>query len=172
MARKTVIDGVIRHNAFFAHPENVLLSMLSDTRKENRQFAVDMILKARQKTVSGANTRQFRVPEINIDANDLKHLINWPSEAVEPPILRDVSENDIKLCAEDENKIVSMLSKYPCHTQAVERTVKLVTEASRKVCGFEARDGYIRSSLTSRQIMAKFNTKNEFAGLSSSSDEE
>ncbi|KAK4875539.1 hypothetical protein RN001_011961 [Aquatica leii] len=30
--------------------------------------------------------------------------------------------------------------KFPCHTQAVERCIKLVTEASSLVCGAEARD--------------------------------
>jgi hypothetical protein len=34
--------------------------------------------------------------------------------------------------------------KLPCHTQAVERCVKLVTEASAAVCVTAARDGFIR----------------------------
>lgn len=52
--------------------------------------------------------------------------------------------------------------QYPCHSQAVERCVKLVTEASLKVCGPEARDGFIRSRIASRQALPKFNTKSEF----------
>ncbi|KAK4871690.1 hypothetical protein RN001_015814 [Aquatica leii] len=52
--------------------------------------------------------------------------------------------------------------KFPCHTQAVERCIKLVTEASSLVCGAEARDGFIRARISSRTAMPKFNTKSEF----------
>lgn len=52
--------------------------------------------------------------------------------------------------------------RFPCHSQAIERCVKLVTEASSKVCGPEARDGFIRSQIVSRQALPKFNTKVEF----------
>ncbi|KAK4883739.1 hypothetical protein RN001_000010 [Aquatica leii] len=48
--------------------------------------------------------------------------------------------------------------KYACHSQAVERNVKLVTE----VCGSEARDGFIRSRITSRDALPKFDTKREY----------
>lgn len=34
------------------------------------------------------------------------------------------------------------LEKYPCHTQSMERCVKLVTEASVSVCGAEANDDF------------------------------
>ncbi|KAI4458007.1 ubiquitin-conjugating enzyme e2 [Holotrichia oblita] len=39
--------------------------------------------------------------------------------------------------------------KFPSHTQSVERCVKLVTEATEKVCGHENRGGYIRATLKS-----------------------
>lgn len=49
-----------------------------------------------------------------------------------------------------------------CHTQAVERCVKLVTEASSLVCSSDARDGLIRSRIESRQKMPSFETKRQF----------
>ncbi|KAK4880965.1 hypothetical protein RN001_004284 [Aquatica leii] len=52
--------------------------------------------------------------------------------------------------------------KYPCHSQAVEQNVKLVTKASAAVCDNEARDGFIRSRITSRDALPKFYTKNEY----------
>ena len=52
--------------------------------------------------------------------------------------------------------------KFPCHTQAVERCVKLVTEASSKVCGHSARDGFIRATLLSRSAMPTFSHKSEY----------
>ena len=52
--------------------------------------------------------------------------------------------------------------KLPCHTQAVERCIKLVTEASIAVCGAAARDGLIRVRNNARKKMLKFETKNDF----------
>jgi len=49
--------------------------------------------------------------------------------------------------------------KYPCHTQAVEGCVKLVTEAASLVCGQNARDEFIRVRLEFRQIIPHFSTK-------------
>ena len=46
--------------------------------------------------------------------------------------------------------------------QAVERGVKLVTEASTLVCGQNSRDSFIRSKTESRQKMPSFETKQEF----------
>ena len=54
------------------------------------------------------------------------------------------------------------LPKWPNHTQAVERGIKLVTESCTAVTGAIERDGYIRQRMHSRQLMPKFNTKNEF----------
>lgn len=53
-------------------------------------------------------------------------------------------------------------SRFMCHTQAVERAVKLVTDASTAVCGESARDGFIRARIESRAIMPSFNTKKEY----------
>lgn len=49
-----------------------------------------------------------------------------------------------------------------CHTQSVERMVKLVTEVSMKVADELRRDGYIRAVLLSRSEMPKFNNKPQF----------
>lgn len=52
--------------------------------------------------------------------------------------------------------------RIPCHTQAVERTVKLVTEAAENVCESLAREGYIKAKINSRKLMPKFDTKKQF----------
>ncbi|XP_031327610.1 uncharacterized protein LOC116158889 [Photinus pyralis] len=54
------------------------------------------------------------------------------------------------------------VEEFPCHSQAVERGVKLVTEASSAVCGSKARDGYIRARIKSRTEVPKFDTKSQF----------
>ena len=49
-----------------------------------------------------------------------------------------------------------VVTKYACHTQAVERCVKMATEASKSICRFEARDVQIRSKNKSREMMLCF----------------
>ncbi|GBM29636.1 hypothetical protein AVEN_130109-1 [Araneus ventricosus] len=51
---------------------------------------------------------------------------------------------------------------FSVHTQAVERYVKLVTEASGKACGAESRDSFIRTTLLSRSNMPNIGHKSDF----------
>jgi len=52
--------------------------------------------------------------------------------------------------------------KYPCHTQAVKRCAKLITEASSVACGVKDRDAFIRVRLESRQMMSYFNSRSQY----------
>lgn len=81
---------------------------------------------------------------------------------VSSPMLQNVSDDDLKLIINSDSDIIRDIKKFPCHTQAVERCVKLVSEASVKVCGQESRDGYIKSTLLSRSIMPEFSKKSDF----------
>ena len=45
--------------------------------------------------------------------------------------------------------------KLPCHTQAVERNIKLVTEASEAVIPKNL-DGFFRNKIKSRSVIKKF----------------
>lgn len=56
-----------------------------------------------------------------------------------------------------------IFNKLPCHTQAVERTVKVVTEAAMTLCNKKSREGFILAKLASRKSMPKFDTKRDFA---------
>ena len=55
-----------------------------------------------------------------------------------------------------------IIPSYNCHTQAVERAIKLVTEAAGLVIGQEARDGFIHQKIKSRKEVGCCHTKNEF----------
>ena len=52
---------------------------------------------------------------------------------------------------------------HPCHNQAVEHHIKLVSEASSVTTGFASRDGLIRQRIKSRHLMKRFDTKKQFA---------
>lgn len=158
-----VVNAVIERNAFFAHPENLLLAMIVDEREHIRELGYRRILKARQTASKGKTIRNFVPPKINFQATDYTEIIHWNTCLVyPPPMLREVCEDDIKSLINSDTKPMRDIKKFPCHTQAVERCVKLVTEASNKVCGHEARDGYIRSTLLSRSVMPNFSQKSDF----------
>src|SRR6218665_3293541 len=76
---KAVIDPVIQRNAYFCHPANLLLAMLTDDRKEIRELGIRRILKARKTVLSGI--RKFVVPKLKFDVSDYTELIDWQLDA-------------------------------------------------------------------------------------------
>ena len=80
----------------------------------------------------------------------------------EPPILDDMSLDEMEMLVASGETSVTDFPRYPCHIQTVERTVKLVTDSFSSVCGEKARDGFIRVRLESRKIMPYFNTKADY----------
>ena len=48
-----------------------------------------------------------------------------------------------------------------CHTESVERHIKLVSEASSLVCDHASREELIRNKLASRATMSCFDTKSQ-----------
>jgi len=158
---KAVIDPIIQRNAYFAHPENLLLAMVTDERHHIKQLGLRRILKARQQMRTGV--RKFCVPTINFDSADYVDLINWmETDVTVPPLLSPIPTSEISSRILDKNDASLSFIQVPCHTQAMERHVKLVTEASQSVCGKRARDGYIKNRIESRRQMAAFNQKTDY----------
>uniref|UniRef100_A0A6P7FVY4 Uncharacterized protein LOC114333263 isoform X1 n=1 Tax=Diabrotica virgifera virgifera TaxID=50390 RepID=A0A6P7FVY4_DIAVI len=46
--QRKIVDAVIQRNAYFAHPENVLLSMMKDERKHIQELGLHRVPKARE----------------------------------------------------------------------------------------------------------------------------
>lgn len=151
----------IQTNAFYAHPENMLLGMAFDEDVDFRRDAIKKILAARNNPRQ--ERRQFKVPKINFEADHYTQIINWDVvDITEPPLLKNLTDVELHSLVESPDLVEKLCPKYPCHTQSVERLVKLVTEASAKVYGYKNRDGYIRNTLKSRKIMPAFESKKDF----------
>ena len=84
---------------------------------------------------------------------DYIDLVEWQSiDRYDPPIMRIYSEDRIRAFVDDCHKLDQApigheFTRFPCHTQAVERCIKFVTEAAASVLGQERRDGFIRARL-------------------------
>lgn len=76
---RDVVDKVIANNAFFAHPENLLLGMIVDERRYIREKAMNKILAARKQKPSVA-VRKFEIPSLNFSAADYTDMIIWPKK--------------------------------------------------------------------------------------------
>ena len=158
---QSIINPVIARNAYFAHPENVLLSMISDSRRNIRQEAIEKIVQARRDNSDNTEIRLFRVPDINFQANDYTDMVDLSSVS-SPPVLSNISSDELLQCLDNEKW---EFFNYPNHTQAVERTVKLVTDVSSRVSGQQNRDGVIGATLKSRKILPKNDNKKHLQNM-------
>lgn len=160
---KSIIHPVIQRNSCFAHSENLLLAMLTDSQTHIRELAARRILKARNTKTN--KIRLFQLPNINFDALSYVDLIDWQENVTEPPILKTIPDKDIRLLVEQRGEGDISLLRLPCHTQAVERAVKSVTEASRTLCSKSEKEGFIKAQIESRKIMPKFDNKKDFVTI-------
>ncbi|GBO33696.1 hypothetical protein AVEN_260279-1 [Araneus ventricosus] len=127
-----------------------------------REFGYRRISKARQIVPKKKIVRNFVPPRINFQASDYIKIINCSSCVICPASLAEDISEDIKSLIKSDTTPIREIQKYPCHTQAVERCINFVTEASNKVCGHEPRDSYIQATLKSRSVMPNFSKKSDF----------
>ena len=158
-ANRATTWPVIQRNAYWAHQENLLLAMLADEDETNRKTAVDVIKEIRASPASSEPCiREFRPPQIEDSVETLRDLLPPMDQCTfEPPLTKMLSDEELM------NIVQQPLSvDIPCHSQGVERCVRMVTEASNAVYGMDSRDGYIRAVVKSRNFMPSFDTKQDF----------
>ncbi|GBN96867.1 hypothetical protein AVEN_266714-1 [Araneus ventricosus] len=151
---RDIIEPVISRNVYFVAPENMILSMLTDERCHIRTLAARRIIKAREIFPDGNCVRRFVIPAVNFQATDYVDLIDWQACNVTPPTsLRHISSHELLKMIQDDVPMDGWdFIKFPSHTQAIERIVKLITEASRRRVGLQKRNLFIRATLESRKI--------------------
>ena len=140
--------AILQQNAYFAHHKNILLAMLADNDHNVRLLAVNKILSIRISQKNSDNVghdeevdvRKFIIPKINTNAKTYYSLSSLSLKDMhEPPALKQLLNKEIG--AFQQHKLIL---ENPCHNQAVERHIKLVSEASAVVAELKNRDGLIR----------------------------
>jgi len=93
---KKIVDPVIQRNAYFAHPENELLAMMTDHRPHTWELGLQRV-KARAANCSG-QIGKFKVSEkLNFDALQYFDMISWAVWAIsEPPITRVMTDAELR----------------------------------------------------------------------------
>nr|CAI5849554.1 unnamed protein product [Callosobruchus analis] len=93
---------------------------------------------------SQQNVRTCKLPTTKFEADEYTDLIYWQCEAVtEPPALRNLPDAVLEESTSAKKNLE--IPSFPCHTQTVEGSIKLVTEASSSVSGLNRRDGFIKA---------------------------
>ena len=157
---KRIARKNLTRNAYWAHPECLLLSMLTDCDQQVRTTAVDKILSIRGDQEYGNNsTRKCIIPNLNFKASDYTDMIDWGAETLyEPSLTTALSSTDLSAF----KSAPLTLPRYPAHTQSVERLVKQTSRAADSVAGYSARDGFLRASAKSREMMPRFESKQDY----------
>ncbi|CAG5033030.1 unnamed protein product [Parnassius apollo] len=101
----------------------------------------------------------FEVPKVNLNS---RCYIDLQQNIYEPPILKNISDEQLQDLIENGGNAILKFMRLSCHTQALERSVKVVTEAALSVCEKKRREGFIKSKLASRKVTPKFETKKDF----------
>ena len=168
--RQEVIDivtPVVKRSAWFAHSENIIQTLLCSEDNYERLKGVEKVLSIRgpgnpEAQFGDLSTRVRSTPDINMNATRITDLINWSENSVyEPPLTCSYSTSEIKSFLDTP----MVVPRWPCHTQCVERVVKMVTEASEKYYSHDMRDGGIRSKEASRRAMSKNESKQDLYDL-------
>ena len=156
-----LLKPTLLRSAWHSHSESVLKTMISSEDKEEREFAVKTILKLRGRKKEGdLSPRARKHPELNLEAPNLQEMISWKG-AMKPVLTCKLSREELLKFREVKMEV----PYYPVHTQAIERAVKEVTEASAAVNGFERRDGWVRAQAKNRELMPKLTSKQDLFNL-------
>lgn len=160
---RIVVQNVLKRNSYPAHIESIILAMLKDNRQAIRRLGLKRILRAREDEIPH---RKFQIPDILLQAKSYEELIDWQTTPrLEPVLTKHISTAQILAWISSPSDIVVDIQPFPCHNQAVERLVKIVTESATKVYGHERRDGYIRVLQERRTLMPQFDTKSQFKNI-------
>lgn len=123
-------------NAYFAYPENLILAMMTDHRPHTRELALRRLMKARAEADPNGQIRRFKVPaKLNFNALEYFDMIDWAVCPIsEPPVIKAMTDTELRNLITTEVTPTVPFLKFPSHTQAVERHVKLVTKAPIASC--------------------------------------
>ena len=102
-------------------------------------------------------------PSVNFDASSLQTLIDWDTVKLSEPLLTATMSTDEVISCLDSPLHVP--STWQCHSQAMERVVRKVSETCLMVVGEKKREGWIRCADESRRWLKKPASKADYMPL-------
>jgi len=156
---REIVEPVVQRNAFFAHPENLLLTMLTDECVNILHRAVKILTTCRKhEAAKSSKVRTFIIPSLNFQSENYVEIINWDDVRItEPPLTICMTDEIANMYIQQQLQV----SNIPCHTQAVERAFKVVTESAVNCFGHESRQGWILNVMNSRKMKPSLQSKQD-----------
>lgn len=162
------IRNKISNNSYFAHSENVLLSMIVDEDEIIRREGYQKIINIRKGSTEYyllGDVRVFKTPKLqfinDISSNHYSQMIDWDNQNIyEPPYTQNLSLDQLEMYK--ESQAILDVPNLPCHSQATEFCVQLVSDAVKRVVGHESQDACVKTKLSARRLMPVFGTKKDF----------
>ena len=117
-----IAHEVLQTNGFWSHPENILISMLTDSCRSVSEKAVNCILTHRYSSINTIDTlfepRKFIVPKINFGGDCYWNLVDIDATLItEPPLTTLVSDQDLQSAIEKAFNIPALsMSFSSCRT--------------------------------------------------------
>ena len=142
-----IIEDTVIRGAYHAHSENILTSLFCSDDRDNRSFAVDVILQIRKgKNVGDVRVRIHKTPKINREATSLRGLINLNVDINEPVFTCKLSIDRLKQLLHCPLKV----PKYSVYTQSSQRAIHEVALSTQAVYGQDRRDDWVRGRIDHR----------------------
>ena len=135
------------------HSENMLCAMLASSQANVRKLAVERNLFRRTSTSN--EVRKFIKPKINFSAQTYYELIKG-EHRIESTLTCDLSIDYLSSLSSTHT-----FPNYPCHTQSVERHIRLVS-TSCKIASRDDRDARIAATIVSCNMMPCFRSKQDY----------
>jgi len=158
---RNIVNNVVQHNSYFAHSENVLLTMLFDSRKSIREKCIKKIIYYRDKLLHPHVVRTYKKPSINFDCSDYVDMINLDDDSIlfEPPFTANIPyEHLLEYLELDDPPRPD--PRIPAHIQGTERLVQLCTNVSRRAIE-DNRDDIMAVTLQSRARIPRMESKRD-----------
>ena len=153
---------VLTRNSFWAHPENIVISMMGDEDKEVRREAVNWVKRARQEFDPAKHPRQFFPPPVDFTATSYTKMVDWEQmDCTEPPLTKDMSLAELDEVVEKAHQF----EDFPNHTQQVEAAVRVVHDTATRRASHRARDNLIHQLLEGKKHCSTFRTKRHGLGM-------
>ena len=100
--------------------------------------------------------RKFKIPTLDENMTDLNSFLDH-QEIFELTITAKMDSGQINSFIKSPLEIL-----IPCYSQAVELSIKMVTEAAKSVYGADSRDGFVKAQPLSRKLYPIFDSKKDF----------
>ena len=125
-----LLKPVIQFNGYFAQHEVVLASMMGSQDQEERQTASDIIssLRKKEKRSKRKTVRKVKNSQVNLQASKLSEMVDVKKATSSPPLFFKYSDEELRQFLQEPYSV-----NLPCTTTAVERGVKMTTEAATVV---------------------------------------